>query len=148
MKNCVIIDREFLNCPLHFDDKIRPANLLPLDMYDFDVILGMDWLSEHRAAIDCHNRRVLFGDLCAPEFIYQGSQPGNSIKVISALKACALLSHSCKGFLASIKDTSLDTPSLDSIPVVCDFPDVFPDELPGMPPAREVEFSIDLIQQR
>ncbi|PWA93373.1 reverse transcriptase domain-containing protein [Artemisia annua] len=94
MKNCVIIDREFGNCPLLFGDKTRSANLLPLDI------------------------RVLFGDLRAPEFIYQGSQPGNSIKVISALKAHALLSHGCEGFLALIKDTSVDSPNLDSVSVM------------------------------
>ena len=105
MKNCVIIDREYLNCPIRFDDKIRSANLLPLDMNDFDIILGMDWLSEHRATIDCHTIRVIFGNLYAPEFVYQGSKPGISVKIISALKARSLLSHGCEGFLASIKDT-------------------------------------------
>ncbi|GJW61042.1 putative nucleotidyltransferase, ribonuclease H [Tanacetum coccineum] len=50
-----------------------------------------------------------------------------------------------KGFLASIKDTSLDGPRLESHPVVRNFPDVFPDELPGLPPEREVEFTIELI---
>ncbi|GKA31048.1 hypothetical protein Tco_0717353, partial [Tanacetum coccineum] len=48
-------------------------------------------------------------------------------------------------FLASIKDTSLDGPRLESHPVVRNFPDVFPNELPGLPPEREVEFTIELI---
>nr|GEY74195.1 putative reverse transcriptase domain-containing protein [Tanacetum cinerariifolium] len=52
------------------------ANLLPLEMSDFDIILGMDWLTEHRATIDCHSKRVIFGDLNNPEFIYHGSRPG------------------------------------------------------------------------
>ncbi|GJT21331.1 retrotransposon protein, putative, ty3-gypsy subclass [Tanacetum coccineum] len=47
--------------------------------------------------------------------------------------------------LASIKDTSLDGPRLETHPVVQNFPDVFPDELPGLPPEREVEFTIELI---
>ncbi|PWA83488.1 reverse transcriptase domain-containing protein [Artemisia annua] len=54
MKSNVIIDHEFLDCPLRFDDRIRPANLLPLNMLDFDLILGMDWLTSHRATIVCH----------------------------------------------------------------------------------------------
>ncbi|GKC96990.1 hypothetical protein Tco_1162432, partial [Tanacetum coccineum] len=73
------------------------------------------------------------------------SQPGKPIKIISALKPRALISHGCEGFLAFIKDTSLDGPHLESHPVVRDFPDVFPEELPGIPPEREVEFSIELI---
>ncbi|GJX47333.1 retrotransposon protein, putative, ty3-gypsy subclass [Tanacetum coccineum] len=52
------------------------ANLLPLEMSDFDIILGMDWLTLHRAAIDCYTKRVIFGDLNNPEFIYHGSRPG------------------------------------------------------------------------
>ncbi|GJU27726.1 putative reverse transcriptase domain-containing protein [Tanacetum coccineum] len=63
-------DHEYQNCLLRFDDKIRFANLLPLEMSDFDIILGMDWLAEHRAPIVCHTNRVIFGDLNNPEFIY------------------------------------------------------------------------------
>ncbi|GKC79016.1 putative reverse transcriptase domain-containing protein, partial [Tanacetum coccineum] len=141
MKNNVVIGHEYRDCPLRFDDKIRSANLLPLEMSDFDIILGMDWLSEHRATIDCHSKRVIFGDLNNPEFIYHGSRPGKPFKIISALKARTLISHGCEGFLASIKDTSLDGPRLESHPVVQNFPD----ELPGLPPEREVEFTIELI---
>ncbi|GKD23639.1 reverse transcriptase domain-containing protein, partial [Tanacetum coccineum] len=42
MKNHVLIDHEYVNCPLCFDDRIRPANLLLIHMFDFDVILGID----------------------------------------------------------------------------------------------------------
>ncbi|GJY79576.1 ribonuclease H-like domain-containing protein [Tanacetum coccineum] len=65
-----VSDHEDQNCPLRFDEEIRFANLLPLEMSDFDIILGMDWLAEHRAAIVCHTNRVIFGDLDNPEFIY------------------------------------------------------------------------------
>nr|GFC31908.1 hypothetical protein [Tanacetum cinerariifolium] len=73
--NSVIISHEFRNCPLHVGDDISFANLLPLEMSDFDIILGMDWLTEHRANIDCHLKRIIFGDLNNPEFIYHGSRP-------------------------------------------------------------------------
>ena len=145
MKTHVIIDVEYVNCPLRFDDRIRAANLLPIDMIDFDIILGMDWLAAHKATIDCYARKVIFGNLHHPDFVYSGSQPLKSVKIISAMKARTLISHGCIGFLASIKDTSVDVPSIDSIRVVRDFTDVFPDELPGIPPVREIEFSIDLI---
>nr|GFB79437.1 reverse transcriptase domain-containing protein [Tanacetum cinerariifolium] len=61
MKNHTLIDHEYVNCPLRFDDRIRPANLLPIYMFDFDVILGMDWLDSHRATIGCYARTVIFG---------------------------------------------------------------------------------------
>nr|GEW71373.1 retrotransposon protein, putative, Ty3-gypsy subclass [Tanacetum cinerariifolium] len=74
--NSVIFSHEFRNCSLRVDDDIRFANLLPLEMSDFDIILGIDWLTEHRATIECHSKRVIFGDLSNPKFIYHGSQPG------------------------------------------------------------------------
>nr|GFB28166.1 hypothetical protein [Tanacetum cinerariifolium] len=67
--------------PLQFDDKIRAINALPLDMCEFDMILGMDWLTEHHATIDCRLYRVIFGDIHAPKFIYHGSLPGKSMQI-------------------------------------------------------------------
>nr|GFD22244.1 putative reverse transcriptase domain-containing protein [Tanacetum cinerariifolium] len=89
--------------------------------------------------------RVIFGDIHAPEFIYHGSLPGKSMQINSALQARTLLSHGCKGFLATIHDTTSDVPSIHDKPIVSEFPDVFPDELPGIPPVREVKFNIELI---
>ncbi|KAD3642317.1 hypothetical protein E3N88_31541 [Mikania micrantha] len=124
---------------------VRNANLLPMQIGDFDIILGMDWLTMHRATIDCHSKRVIFGDILHPEYIYQGTHPRKSLKIISAIKAQKLISHGCEGFLASIKDVSKGAPHLKDIPIVQDYSDVFPEELPGLPPEREVEFTIDLI---
>nr|GFB00875.1 hypothetical protein [Tanacetum cinerariifolium] len=90
-------------------------------------------VKEHHAMIDYRSYRVIFGDIHAPEFIYHASLPGKSIQIISALQARTLLSHSCEG-IPPVRE-----------PVVSEFPDVFPDELPGIPPVREVEFSIELI---
>nr|GEY98338.1 hypothetical protein [Tanacetum cinerariifolium] len=124
MRSLVVIDHEYQNCSLQFDDKIRSANLFPLDMYDFDIILGMDWLINHRATIVCHTKSVIFGDLDKPEFVYQDSQ---------------------LGLLASLIDTSWDGPSLEKHPIIQDLSDVFPEELLGIPPEHEVEFGIELI---
>nr|GFD12468.1 putative reverse transcriptase domain, aspartic peptidase domain protein [Tanacetum cinerariifolium] len=70
---------------------------------------------------------------------------GKSMQIISALQARTLLSHGCKGFLATIHDTTSDVSSIHDQPIVSEFLDVFPNELPGIPPVREVEFSIELI---
>ncbi|GJZ83575.1 putative reverse transcriptase domain-containing protein [Tanacetum coccineum] len=145
MKNHMLIDHEYVNCPLRFADRIRPANLLPIHMLDFDVILGMDWLASHRATIDCYARTVIFGNVRQPEFVYHGSSSLKSVKLISAMKARTLISHGCQGFLASVMDTSLESPNIENLSVVREFADVFPDELPGLPPAREIEFGIELI---
>ncbi|GJU43937.1 hypothetical protein Tco_1201203 [Tanacetum coccineum] len=67
------------------------------------------------------------------------------MKIISALKARTLLSHGCEGFLATIHDTTSDVSSIHDQPIVSEFQDVFPEELPGIPPIRDVEFNIELI---
>ncbi|XP_071718953.1 uncharacterized protein [Rutidosis leptorrhynchoides] len=114
-------------------------------MHDFDIILGMDWLSHHHANIDCYSKRILFGNHFIPDCVFNGDLPVKFIKVISALKAQKLISHGCVGYLASIQNLSIESPLLENIEVVREFPDVFPDELQGLPPVREVEFLIDLI---
>nr|GFC42718.1 hypothetical protein [Tanacetum cinerariifolium] len=128
MKDSVRITHVYRDLPLQFDDKIRAINALPLDMCEFDIILGIDWLTEHHATIDCRSYRVIVGDIHAPEFIYHGSLPGKSMQIISA-----------------IHDTTSDVPSIHDQPIVSEFPDVFPNELPGIPLVHEVEFSIELI---
>nr|GEV14350.1 retrotransposon protein, putative, Ty3-gypsy subclass [Tanacetum cinerariifolium] len=124
MKGLAVINHEYQNCSLRFDDKICSANLYSLDMHDFDIIMGMDWLTKHYATIVCHAKSVIFGDLNKPKFVYQESQ---------------------LGLLAFIMDTSSDGPSLETHPVVQDFSNVFLEELPRIPPKREVEFGIELV---
>nr|GFC90024.1 putative reverse transcriptase domain-containing protein [Tanacetum cinerariifolium] len=99
----------------------------------------------HHATIECRSYRVIFGDIHAPELIYHGSLSGKSMQIISALQARTLLSHGYECFLANIHDTTSDVPSIHDHLIVSEFLDVFPDELPGIPPVREVEFSIELI---
>ncbi|GJV45655.1 putative reverse transcriptase domain-containing protein [Tanacetum coccineum] len=86
LPNLCLLTDEYVNCPLRFDDRIRPANLLPIHMLDFDVILGMDWLASHRATIDCYARTVIFGNVRQHEFVYHGSSPLKSVKSSSAMR--------------------------------------------------------------
>nr|GFC99397.1 putative reverse transcriptase domain, aspartic peptidase domain protein [Tanacetum cinerariifolium] len=67
------------------------------------------------------------------------------MQIISAFQARTLLYHGCEGFLAMIHDMTLEIPTIHDQLIVSEFPDVFPDELPGIPPVREVEFNIELI---
>nr|GFC72330.1 putative reverse transcriptase domain-containing protein [Tanacetum cinerariifolium] len=118
MKDSVRITHIYRDLPLQFDDNIRAINALPLDMCEFDIMLGMDWLTEHHATIDCRSYRVIFGDIHAPEFIYHGSLPGKSMQIIFALQARTLVSHGYEGFLATIHDTTSDVPSIHDQPIV------------------------------
>ncbi|GJR92989.1 putative reverse transcriptase domain-containing protein [Tanacetum coccineum] len=87
MKDSARITHVYRDLPLQFDDKIRSVNALPLDMCEFDIILGIDWLAAHRAMIDCHSRRVIFGDILLLNLIINCSLPENHIRSFSALKA-------------------------------------------------------------
>ncbi|GJU23423.1 putative reverse transcriptase domain-containing protein [Tanacetum coccineum] len=91
----------------------------------FDVINGMDWLSYHRAVIDCYEKIVRIPLLNGEILEVQGERPEKDPGSLACIKA--------------------DEKKLDDIRVVRDFPEVFPDDLSGLPPVREIEFRIDLI---
>ena len=65
--------------------------------------------------------------------------------IISAIIARMMLRRGCKGYLAVVRDTKVEIGAVKNVPVVCEFSDVFPEELPGLPPAREIEFCIDVV---
>ncbi|KAK4383727.1 putative mitochondrial protein [Sesamum angolense] len=77
----------------------------------------------------------------------QSSQPQPQARVYAITKEQALIAPegACEAYLASVHDTTKVGPSVSDVPVVREFPDVFPEELPGLPPHREVDFEIDTI---
>jgi hypothetical protein len=97
------------------------ANLIILDSKGIDVILGMGWLTACDAVIQCAKRSVLLTSPPGERFEFAADlAPSNASAV-----------------------NKLDGTALEDIRVVCDYPDVFLEELPGMPPDRDVEFIID-----
>ncbi|KAL4014065.1 hypothetical protein IC575_026255 [Cucumis melo] len=113
-------------------------------MQDFDVILGMDWLSANHASIDCFCKEVVFNPPSRPSLKFRGAGMVCIPKVISAMKASKLLSQGTWGILASVVNTNEPKVSLSFEPVVREYPDVFLDELPGLSPPREIDFAIEL----
>lgn len=114
-------------------------------MVDFDVILEMDWLASCYAIVDCHNKTANFSILGEPSFSFQGNQSVAPNNLISMFGAWRLLQKRCQGYLALVKDVSKEAPSLDRVPMVREFLDVFLEELPRLPPDRDIEFSIDMV---
>ncbi|RVW93842.1 Retrovirus-related Pol polyprotein from transposon 17.6 [Vitis vinifera] len=110
---------------------------------DFDVILGMDWLASYHAFVDCFGKRVTFSIPDQPNFSFEGKHVDKPLRVISALRASSLLRKGCQGFLAYVVNEENDL-KLEDIPIVRDYPDVFLEDLPSLPPEKEVEFTIDL----
>ncbi|XP_028094909.1 uncharacterized protein LOC114294909 [Camellia sinensis] len=114
-------------------------------MGHFDVVLGMDWLAKYHATIGCALKRVIFRPPRQEEFYFEGKGVVSPPYLISAMKAQKLMNKGCQGYLCSvITEPTVDT-TLDNIPVVRDFPDVFPDDLPGQLVDREIKFTIDVI---
>ncbi|KAL8095247.1 hypothetical protein AgCh_036633 [Apium graveolens] len=98
------------DCDVVIEGRYFNADLIPFKLGEFNVILGMDWLSNHEAQIEYE------------EIVSQG----------------------CEAYLAHVKDIEKEPVRIEDIPVVIDFPNVFPDELIGLPPDREIKFMIDL----
>jgi hypothetical protein len=103
------------------------ANLIVLELKRIDVILGMDWLSKHKILIDCAKKSV---KLTTPE--------GKEMEFVTEPVITA------KGVANHAKVNQLDATQGSKVPVVNEFPDVFPEELPSMPPNRDIEFVIEL----
>ncbi|XP_073121897.1 uncharacterized protein [Henckelia pumila] len=126
-------------CSIQMQGHELYADLIILKMSDFDVIFGMDWLSCYEATIDCKRRTVFLKTKDGETFLFHATSKNNSSLLISVGKACQLLSKGCAGFLASVTcDQELPRQKLENVEVVRDFPEVFPDDIAGLPPAREV----------
>ncbi|XP_073018728.1 uncharacterized protein [Primulina eburnea] len=133
-------------CSVQVNEKIDFADLIIIPMVAFDVILGMDWLSSYRAVIDCMAKMVRFPAEDDDRGIFQSSGISLGTPYISCLKAHEILSKGCQGFLAAVINLNTEmTMKLNEIEVVRDFPDVFADDVTGLPPDREVEFVIDVV---
>ncbi|GJR92813.1 putative reverse transcriptase domain-containing protein [Tanacetum coccineum] len=135
----------FLNHPFHVD-------LMPVEMGTYDVIIGMDWLTKYQAVIDCAKKivRIPFG---SEILIFHGdgsrNKRGTRLNIISCAKTQKYLLQGCHVFLAhiTIKETGDKSKKkqLQDVPIVKNFPEVFPEDLPGLPHTRQVEFHIDLV---
>jgi hypothetical protein len=103
------------------------ANLIVLESRGIDVILGMDWLTKHKVIIDCAKKSI---KLTTPE--------GKEMEFVAELVVTT------KGVANHAKVNQLDASQGSKVPMVHEFPDVFPVELPGMPPDQDIKFLIEL----
>ena len=136
------VDRVCPKCEVEVSGCIFLIDLIPFKLGEFEVILGMDWLEENQARIDCKEKEVVLKTPTGKEVTFKGQKQNRVI--LTYMQAKKLLSQGCEAYLAHVIDTEKGTPKLDEIPVVKEFPDVFPEELPGLPPDRQIEFVIDL----
>ena len=136
------VDQVCPDCEIEILGHRFRANLIPFKLGEFDVILGMDWLPEHDAQIDCRKKKVTLRISEDKKVEFQGQKQVK--KFLTMIQAKRLLRQGCEAYLAHVVDLDKKMPKIEDVPVVNEFPDVFPDELPGLPPDREIEIAIDL----
>ncbi|KAK4385932.1 hypothetical protein Sango_2717200 [Sesamum angolense] len=134
VKACVLIDPG----STHSYISSEFASKIPvMDLKEFDVIWGMDWLAQHRAVVDCYKKEVMIKSSGKPKVVFVVDRHVVPVCVISAIEARRLMLEGCEAYLAHVIDTEKVNPTLEEIPVVRDFPEVFPDDLPGLPPPEK-----------
>jgi hypothetical protein len=118
----IVTKQVVVNPPLNLKGRIYKTCLIVLDGQGIDMILGMSWMRRHRALLDT-----------AVRVVYLDSPEHGSVTLQLTLTHVPT---------ASAHHTVAQ--NLEDIPVACEFPDVFPDDLPVMPPDQDVEFTIEL----
>ena len=127
-------------CELEISGTLLTVDLKIMDMSEFDVILGMDWLIAYRIVIDCERMRVTAYMQDDTHMVFQGNKHDIFPWTVYESKCQGQLA----GWLASFTLEDEERSDLDLPRVVCKYVDVFPDELPGLPPRRVVDFGIEL----
>ncbi|XP_039115261.1 uncharacterized protein LOC120250502 [Dioscorea cayenensis subsp. rotundata] len=145
LREVIIREVLFQGCPIKVKGVDFEVDLIPLEMRDFDAILGMDWLNRHKASIDCFRKEVTLQTSLGLSIVFKGERKVLSRCVISSVEARKLVRKGCEVYLAHIIDTIIAGPNLRDVAIVQEFEDVFFEELPGLPPDREFEFVIDLL---
>ncbi|GJT37983.1 putative reverse transcriptase domain-containing protein [Tanacetum coccineum] len=131
-------------CTLNLINHLFEIDLMPIELGTFDIVIGMDWLVEHDAVIVCGKKEVHI-PVKNEVLVVKGNEGMSRLKVISCIKARKYVEKGSQLFLAHVTEKEPSERRLEDVPVICEFPKVFPDDLPGLPPPRQVEFRIDLV---
>ena len=127
-------------CELEISGILLTVDLRVMDMSEFDVIMGMDWLTAYRVDIDYECRRVTAYTQDGTRVVFQGDKHDIFPQTVYESRCQGQLT----GWLASLTLEDKVRPHVDLPRVVCEYEDVFPDEIPGLPPQRVIDFSIEL----
>ncbi|GKB95983.1 putative reverse transcriptase domain-containing protein [Tanacetum coccineum] len=142
--NLVSTNTVIKGCTLTLLNQPFEIDLMPIKLGSFDVVIGMDWLSKYRAKILC-DEKVVHIPIDGETLIIRGDRSKTRLNLISCIKTEKYISRGCQVFMIQVMEKKADEKRLEDISVVKEFPDVFPEDLPGIPPVRQVEFQIDLI---
>ncbi|KAL5842381.1 hypothetical protein ACOSQ3_012984 [Xanthoceras sorbifolium] len=101
----VIMTRVSIDCPIRIQEYEFSSDLMELPFHDFDLILGMDWLSRHRVIIDCSLKRVTLRTSNGAEVLMVGDRRDYLSNVISTITALKLIRKGCEAYLAHVVDS-------------------------------------------
>jgi hypothetical protein len=133
-----------IGCTLNLGDFVTRANLYIMILGSYDVIIGMDWLESHEVILNCKMKWWSLVDDEGQRHVIVGRNQGVSLRFISSLQLRKSMCKGCKIHVILALNEKGVAEGLDHLPVVREFVDIFSEELPGMPPERELEFSIEL----
>ena len=104
----------------------------------------MDWLTANFATISCKERQISLQAPGTEPIVYHGISMNRRTAIISALQSTAMVRKGRPAYLVYLHGEEKEERRLEDVAVVRDFLDIFPEELPGPPPDRQLEFAIDL----
>nr|XP_017245279.1 PREDICTED: uncharacterized protein LOC108216926 [Daucus carota subsp. sativus] len=139
----ITVDKICPNCEIAIQKQNFAIDLIPIKLGEFEVILGMDWLTKYDAQINCRKKRVSLKGNDGKRIIMRGQKQVK--KFLTVMQAKRLLRQGCQAYLAHVVNVEKPSPKIEEIPVVKEYKEVFPEELPGLPPDRQIEFTIDLV---
>nr|GEY59795.1 hypothetical protein [Tanacetum cinerariifolium] len=131
-------------CTLNLLDHLFDIDLMPIELGTFDVIMGMDWLLERDVLIVC-GKKELHVPYKNKMLVVKSDSSVSQLKVISCIKARKYIKRGSQLFIAQVTEKEPVKKQMQDVPVICNFLEVFLDDLPGLPPPRQVEFKIELI---
>ncbi|KAA3480840.1 Gag-Pol polyprotein [Gossypium australe] len=127
----VLVDKVCKNCPLMTRGYCFSTSLILLPFYEFDVILGMDWLTLHDAIVNCRRKTIELKCQNNKILGIKSDESSGLPVVISSMSAQRCVRKGCEAYLVYVLDTKVFESKIESVPIVCKFLDVFPEELPG-----------------
>ena len=130
----VIVNRVYRDCPIRIREYEFLRDLIELSFKEFDVILGMDWLSRHQVMVDYRMKSVTLRTPNKDEVVFISERSNHLSNVISVATARTMVQKGCEAYLAYVIHMVKERPSISDIPTVSDFPDVFLEQFPRLPP--------------
>jgi len=139
VKNCAVAMDQF--------ETFVKLNVMPLGSYN--ILIGMDWLEQHRVVLNCFDKTFTCMNNDGKLISVKGIPRKTIVRQISALQLKRDVRKGCKAYAVTVTNEenldNIDILKLEDIPVLKEYVDVFMEEISGLPPKRELDFTIELV---